>query len=239
MVLMLRLLDVPARYVQGYLPGTLLEDGSRVVTGAAAHAWVEVYFPGVGWWKFDPTPGSGNLEGQQPTSLPAGEPGTVAPEPTAEPSLDPVEPEPSDAAEVVPPPVDEVPVPPEDALAGWGLPALIVALAVLGAIVIALAVWARRRPALEPDLAFRGIVSVATRFGYGRQPTQTPYEYTASLSRVVPSVTVELQTVARAKVESTYAHRIPDDDALRGLRRAYRRARIGLVRLFFRPPVDD
>ena len=77
--------------------------------------------------------------------------------------------------------------------------ALLVLLTVLGAIVVAAAVWLRRRPALEPDAAFRGIVAVASRFGYGRQPDQTPYEYTASLSRVVPGVAVELQTVARAK----------------------------------------
>jgi len=30
-----------------------------VVRGLDAHAWVEVYFPGHGWVKFDPTPGDG------------------------------------------------------------------------------------------------------------------------------------------------------------------------------------
>jgi transglutaminase-like putative cysteine protease len=240
MVLMLRELDVPARYVEGYLPGTLLEDGRREVTGAAAHAWVEVYFPDIGWWKFDPTPGSGSLEGQQPTSLPAGELGSGEPNSTAEPSFGPLEPEPTDPAEAVPPVGDDqTPRSQTDLLAAWGTPALLVLLTVLGAIVVAAAVWLRRRPALEPDAAFRGIVAVASRFGYGRQPDQTPYEYTASLSRVVPGVAVELQTVARAKVESSYARHTPGSETLAGLRRAYRRARLGLIRLFFRPPVED
>jgi transglutaminase-like putative cysteine protease len=240
MVMMLRSLEVPARYVQGYLPGNLADDGRREVTAAAAHAWVEVYFPGIGWFKFDPTPGAGNLEGQQPTSLPPGEPGTTVPDQTPEPSLDPAEPEPTPSAAPIPPDEAAAPIPPSaDPIARWGGPLLITGLLALALVIGALAVWIRRRPALEPEIAFRGIVAVATRFGYARQANQTPYEYTASLSRVVPGVATELHTVARAKVESTYAHRAPDRDALSALRRAYRRARVGLIRLFFRPPVGD
>lgn len=61
MVILLRTADIPARYVQGYGPGTLKEGYTPkryLVTQADAHAWVEVYFPGVGWVPFDPTPGS-------------------------------------------------------------------------------------------------------------------------------------------------------------------------------------
>ena len=32
------------------------EDGSRLITSDDAHAWVEVYFDGLGWVPFDPTP---------------------------------------------------------------------------------------------------------------------------------------------------------------------------------------
>jgi hypothetical protein len=239
MVLMLRELGVPARYVEGFLPGTLLEDGTREVTGAAAHAWVEVYFPGIGWWKFDPTPGTGVLEGQQPTALPEGEPTDVGPQATLEPTAEPIEPEPTDPVEAIPPVDEETPPMADDPLDRWGVLALALVLGGLSGIVVGFVVWRRRRPALEPEMAFRGIVAVAARFGYGRQPHQTPYEYTASLSRVVPGVAAELHTVARAKVESSYARRAPGTDALAGLRRAYRRARIGLIRLFFRPPVQD
>ena len=55
MTVMLRAEDVPARYVTGYSPGET--DGDRhVVRGLNAHAWVEVYFPDVGWVPFEPTP---------------------------------------------------------------------------------------------------------------------------------------------------------------------------------------
>ena len=48
---------IPARFVVGFLPGTSDVDGGRVVRAADAHAWPELYFPGVGWLRFEPTPG--------------------------------------------------------------------------------------------------------------------------------------------------------------------------------------
>lgn len=61
MVVMLRAENIPARMVSGYNTGYAVDDDNRVVTGADAHAWVEVYVPDVGWVTFDPTP-SGNWE---------------------------------------------------------------------------------------------------------------------------------------------------------------------------------
>lgn len=57
MVVMLRTLGVPARYVTGFLPGEfndLAQD--YIVRASDAHSWVEVYFPTYGWITFDPTP---------------------------------------------------------------------------------------------------------------------------------------------------------------------------------------
>jgi transglutaminase-like putative cysteine protease len=56
MAVLVRAAGVPARVVLGYTPGTRQADGSRVVTSHDAHAWVEVYFAGLGWVPFDPTP---------------------------------------------------------------------------------------------------------------------------------------------------------------------------------------
>ena len=73
MVMLLREVGVPARYVLGYLEGQEQDDETWRVEAGAAHAWVEVYFPGYGWVEFDPTPG--NFEnGQSITILPAGDP---------------------------------------------------------------------------------------------------------------------------------------------------------------------
>ncbi len=60
MALMLRTLGQAARPVHGFAGGQLNAYGKyRMVRQADAHAWVEVYFPGVGWRTFDPTPPSG------------------------------------------------------------------------------------------------------------------------------------------------------------------------------------
>jgi transglutaminase-like putative cysteine protease len=57
MTLMLRMDGIPARVAEGFLPGTY-DRGQHAyrVTARDAHAWVEVYFPNIGWWSFDPTP---------------------------------------------------------------------------------------------------------------------------------------------------------------------------------------
>ena len=53
--ILLRCLDVPARYVTGYST-TLTADEWTTVTSDDAHAWVEYYEDGVGWFVLDPTP---------------------------------------------------------------------------------------------------------------------------------------------------------------------------------------
>lgn len=56
MAVLVRAAGVPARVALGYTPGTQKPDGSREITSNDAHAWVEVYFQGLGWVPFDPTP---------------------------------------------------------------------------------------------------------------------------------------------------------------------------------------
>ncbi|SFR89079.1 Transglutaminase-like enzyme, putative cysteine protease [Halomicrobium zhouii] len=65
MVAMLRSQDVPARYVVGYSTGQPVDEDTYTVRGMNAHAWVEVYFPDVGWVQFDPTPASERLQQEQ------------------------------------------------------------------------------------------------------------------------------------------------------------------------------
>ena len=63
MAAMLRMLGIPARVAVGFTSGTP-DDGAWVVTDHDAHAWVEVWFAGIGWVPFDPTPGRGTLGGE-------------------------------------------------------------------------------------------------------------------------------------------------------------------------------
>lgn len=57
MALLLRMGGVPARVAAGFTPGELdKRRGELAVTDSDAHAWVEAWFPGLGWILFDPTP---------------------------------------------------------------------------------------------------------------------------------------------------------------------------------------
>jgi transglutaminase-like putative cysteine protease len=66
MVVLLRSIGIPARWVKGFAPGTAgpMSDGLREyrITNDNAHSWVEAYIPGTGWMEFEPTIGfSGNV----------------------------------------------------------------------------------------------------------------------------------------------------------------------------------
>lgn len=57
MTVMLRTLGIPAREVNGFLPGEYNDlAGDYIVRASDAHSWVEAFFPGYGWIVFDPTP---------------------------------------------------------------------------------------------------------------------------------------------------------------------------------------
>ncbi|HET7678233.1 MAG TPA: transglutaminaseTgpA domain-containing protein [Candidatus Limnocylindrales bacterium] len=241
MVMMLRTQGIPARLVMGYLPGQRLVDGSWEVRRDAAHAWVEVFFPGYGWVAFDPTPGN-QENGQQPTELetgrpvasptPAGSGAAVVPRPTF--GLDGNDPDedPRDRSSFEPAG--------GGAITGSAPPAAPVAVLVVAGLLLlagSVVAWGRsrgrpRRP--EPDAVYSGVARWAGFFGHAPRPTQTAYEYAGVLGELVPGVRTELQLVARAKVEANYARRPAEGDALRALRDAYRRLRIGLLRLAFR-----
>jgi transglutaminase-like putative cysteine protease len=77
MAVLLRFNGVPARVALGFASGKRDKDGSFLVTRNDAHAWVEVYFPQVGWVQFDPTPGS-TIPGAGPSSANAGFAGMAA-----------------------------------------------------------------------------------------------------------------------------------------------------------------
>jgi hypothetical protein len=66
MGLMLRMLGIPSRVVSGFAPGSLNgTTGAYEVHDFDAHSWVEVYFRGIGWVTFDPTPGAAPAESQR------------------------------------------------------------------------------------------------------------------------------------------------------------------------------
>ena len=56
MVLMARTLKIPARVALGFTTGTTTGTGVYSVNNHDAHAWPELFFKGVGWLRFEPTP---------------------------------------------------------------------------------------------------------------------------------------------------------------------------------------
>ncbi|GLP68598.1 transglutaminase [Streptomyces sp. TUS-ST3] len=61
MATMARSLGIPARVAVGFAPGTPQADGTVSVGLKDAHAWPELYFEGVGWTRFEPTPTRGTV----------------------------------------------------------------------------------------------------------------------------------------------------------------------------------
>lgn len=77
MVVMLRAQGIPTRLVSGYATGEFNEEkGVYEVRQNVAHTWVEVYFPGYGWQRFEPTAASYTSVPNRPETPPqANEPG--------------------------------------------------------------------------------------------------------------------------------------------------------------------
>ncbi|MGW6908475.1 transglutaminase TgpA family protein [Streptomyces sp. NPDC054940] len=78
MAAMARSLDIPARVAVGFAPGTP-QGGNSVSVGLKdAHAWPELYFEGVGWTRFEPTPTRGSV----PSYTVSDTPGSTLPDVT-------------------------------------------------------------------------------------------------------------------------------------------------------------
>ncbi len=67
-VMLLRACGIPARYVTGYASSDWEENTVNVVTDRDAHAWVEYYVEGTGWFVLEPTPGMFDEESDDSSS---------------------------------------------------------------------------------------------------------------------------------------------------------------------------
>ena len=62
---MARMAGLPTRINVGFTQGVMKTPGNWVVSRQNAHAWPEVFFQGIGWVRFEPTPGPSGI--QNPT----------------------------------------------------------------------------------------------------------------------------------------------------------------------------
>ena len=142
MALMLRMIGIPARVVAGFSPGSFNRDtGEFRVRDLDAHSWVEVYFTGIGWVPFDPTPTIAPAESQSSgatapsAAAGAAEAGGISERrPAAEPAA-------GGGGRVG-----------DDGGQGWFLPALgVMLLALAGGTALVVALRVRRLRRLSPD----------------------------------------------------------------------------------------
>lgn len=64
MAVMGRIVGLPTRYIEGFkMPSQPDEGNLYEVRNLHGHAWVEIYFPKVGWLTFDPTPQAQHQQG--------------------------------------------------------------------------------------------------------------------------------------------------------------------------------
>lgn len=223
MVMLARTLDIPARLAVGFLPGQDDGTGAYVIRGGDAHAWPEVYFEGLGWVRFEPTP---SLQtGPRPAYAdPLGE---NLPEPTQGGEVPVVEPSATSAPETTAAPTTSAPSPgdvtdEEPAATPWPLIAGAVALTVIAALAIA---WWRRRFATIARAATVETAWETLRDGLGDHGwplTLTPFEaaqavrgsFTDAGLPVADDALRELDALAAEVSDARYS---PDGPAATGM----------------------
>jgi hypothetical protein len=223
MVVLLRSEGVPARWVQGYAGGTLDPDGGEfVVRESVAHSWVEAYFPGFGWQRFEPTPAPYASMPVRP-ALPEDADGEATPTPDGENV-------PSSANDIQREleeqqqggdgglSIEELRREAEaramaERLRQFGGVAAVVAVmaALAGAVWLALG-WGVR--GLSPaQAAFAKLARLAGWAGLPQPADATPYEYGSELKRRMPDERRELDTIVDRYVAERYGRAASDDPA--------------------------
>ncbi|MBO2452339.1 transglutaminase domain-containing protein [Actinomadura barringtoniae] len=88
MAVMARMLKIPARVAMGFTAGTQVGPRDWQVRNRDMHAWPELYFEGVGWVRFEPTPSGATGQG---TAIPPvySQPPASGEQPSDQPSSNP------------------------------------------------------------------------------------------------------------------------------------------------------
>ncbi len=225
MVVMLRSVGVPARFVVGYTPGQPLDEDERAgpqqpvtyrVLERNAHAWPEVFFPSYGWVQFEPTASEAPLPRPTPEPTPGPEDDTLGPD-VRNPLTGRDQPLLDDFAGGLPPET-----PPSVAVTAqpgldWRWPAALLAVAA----VIGGGLWAfrARRAALFRDRAaalrlFDLIGVWARRLKIPWQASQTPLERAAAFGQALPEAASVVRTIADLFVAQQYGRQQPPAEAL-------------------------
>jgi transglutaminase-like putative cysteine protease len=237
MAVMARTLGIPSRVAVGFQPGDQLSAQgitSYTVSSHDLHAWPELYFDGVGWLRFEPTPGRGELPDY---SAPAAvdDPATpedegAIPTPTATAGAGDTPERPDEAGvDAGGPSTATATVSPLPIVLG-----VILGLAVLGAIApsaIRMIVRRRRESAIrggrEPAVAaWAELRDTARDYGWAAPDSETPRDFADRLAVVLSSEQDAIAGLRSDVEESAFAppgRGVPTVSELRAVRRAIAR----------------
>jgi transglutaminase-like putative cysteine protease len=230
MVVLLRSAGIPARLAVGYALRSQerQQDGSYLITERSAYAWPEVYFEGLGWVEFNPTP----------DLPPIVRPG--APVSDVAPAFLPEEQSPQEPA---PPafPEEGAGAAPEEVAGGSNTGLWIALVAVGGFFALVLATggglrlaWNRGMGGLDlPSQLWEKTVRLASWNRLPPNATQTPREYARTLRDQVPDLD-GIDVLAESYVEHRFGGRAIDEDGRARLQDAWRSVRGRLVRRLLR-----
>lgn len=232
-----RELGVPSRVAVGFTPGDQVgregngDDGTDfVVRGRHAHAWPEVYFDGIGWVPFEPTPQRGNPQAAAYTGVDAEQADPPPEQAATTTSTTTTAPTASTTPTSTPEELDATAEPPDAAepagSGGWLLGALfgVAALVVVGALVAAAA---RRRPGrglderatrdAEVAAAWADAVRALALIELRPTPSDTPLEFAR---RVDTELREEMLTpLARVETRRRFAMGAPSQQSCDDARR--------------------
>ena len=218
---MMRSLGIPSRVAVGFTSGIAQGEGEFSVLGRNAHAWPEVWFDGIGWVAFEPTPGRGAPNAENYTGLAPRQDTSatttdgLAPTTTVPPAVDGDDPglEIPDFSDVPPADVN----PSGDSGSGassagggapWGWLTVIALLAGAVATPRLVRVARGRRRARSLELQVASAWQRATRAvqaaGVPISDSDTPLEVAARTARHFPLVTRPMSSLADVVTQATY-----------------------------------
>ena len=213
MVVLLRAVGIPARFVVGFDAGDRnLLSGYFEVRQSDAHAWVEVYYPGVAWVEYDPTH-------EVPAAAPSASDWFIAPKVIAAIGrfLGWLVPQPVDAA--LGALVSAIARSGALALRWW--PAAAVTLAFASVVVVWMSRARRRRrrgpPATGAAAAFQSMCQTFEARGVPRSSATTPSEHLLALVRADPVARAErgqVELIVRTFERERFSGNPPGDEEI-------------------------
>lgn len=238
MAVMLRTQGIPTRLVLGFGPGEEHpEEEGFLVRDKDSHSWPEVYFPQTGWIPFEPTPIYEKRTRGRPESI-FGFAGLFDKDPTGEDSHNPdglMHPdEEREEKDNFGGPLPGGEGPRALPKRYFGTPlgtggALFALFLFIGTLALRI-LWMRQYGILRsPNLAYERMHRLATFLGAPSNPSETAFEFSSTLSHLIPNVGTDVTLVSNTFVRQRYGGIRPSAvDELR-LIWAWRRIKKALV----------